>query len=145
MYRVHCDGSCLGNPGPGGVGIVIVNDDKVLYELSFGEKLTTNNIMELTATIAAISFIRTELKYEGTIEIFTDSKYVVDGMNSWRHGWKKKGWKDSKNKPVKNLELWQLLDEIGNECTYTHEYGHSGNVYNEMADVLAKAAAREMK
>lgn len=143
--RVHCDGSCLGNPGPGGVGIVIVKDDVVLHQLSFGEKHTTNNIMELTATIAAISYIRTELNYDGTIEIYTDSNYVVQGMNSWRHNWKKKNWKTSKGKPVENLEFWQLLDEIGNECTYTHEYGHSGNVYNEMADVLAKASAREMK
>lgn len=143
--QVHCDGSCLGNPGPGGVGIVIVKDDVVLHKLSFGEEHTTNNIMELTATIAAISYIRTELNFDGTIEIYTDSNYVVQGMTSWRHGWKKKGWKNSKGKTVENLELWQLLDEIGNECTYTHEYGHSGNVYNEMADELAKAAAREMK
>ena len=143
--EVHCDGSCLGNPGPGGVGIVIVNNGQVLEQLSFGDKHTTNNIMELTAVIAAVSYIRTELNYSDTINIFTDSNYVVQGMTSWRHGWKKKNWKNSKGKPVENLELWQMLDEIGNECTYTHEYGHSGNVYNEMADDLAKAAAREMK
>lgn len=145
MYRAHCDGSCLGNPGPGGVGIVILKDGEVISELSFGEGMTTNNQMELTATIAAISYIRTEFNYNGIIEIYTDSRYVVDGMNSWRHGWKKKGWRDSKNKPVKNLELWQMLDSIGDECTYTHEYGHSGNVYNEMANELAQNAAKEMK
>lgn len=145
MYRVHCDGSCLGNPGPGGVGIVILKDEVLQAELSFGEKYTTNNQMELTAIIAAISYIRTEYNYEGTIEIYTDSKYVVQGMSSWRHNWKKKNWKTSKGKPVENLELWKMLDEIGNECTYTHEYGHSGNVYNEMANDLAQAAAKEMK
>jgi ribonuclease HI len=144
MYIVHTDGSCLGNPGPGGIGIVILKDGNVIDELSFGDPHTTNNKMELTAVISAISYIRSEYNYTGNIEILTDSKYVVDGMNSWRHGWKKKGWRDSKNKPVKNLELWQLLDSIGNECTYTHEYGHSGNVYNEMANDLAQNAAKEM-
>ncbi|AQW88836.1 putative ribonuclease H [Erwinia phage pEa_SNUABM_50] len=145
MIEVHCDGSCLGNPGPGGVGIVIVKDNTILAELSFGEKYTTNNIMELTAVISAISYIRSEYEYTGIINIFTDSNYVVQGMKSWRHNWKKKGWKTSKGKPPENLEYWKVLDEIGNECTYTHEYGHSGNVYNEIADQLARTAAQEMK
>lgn len=144
-YRIHTDGSCLGNPGPGGVGIVILKDGEVINQLSFGEKHTTNNQMELTAVIAAISFIRQEYNYNGNIEVFTDAKYVVNGMNEWRHGWKKKNWRTSKNKPVENLELWQLLDSIGNECTYTHEYGHVGNMYNEMANDLAQKAAQEMK
>ena len=144
-YRVHTDGSCLGNPGPGGVGIVILKDGELIDELSFGEEYTTNNKMELTATIAAIAYIRDVYEYTGIIEVYTDSKYVVDGMTSWRHGWKKRNWKDSKNKPVKNLELWTVLDEIGNDCTYTHEYGHSGNIYNEMANELAQKAAQEMK
>lgn len=140
MYTVHCDGSCLGNPGPGGFGIIILKDDEIVAELSAGETHTTNNIMELTAVISAIAYIRSEYNYDGNISVFTDSKYVVNGMNEWRIGWKKRNWKG-----VKNLELWMLLDSIGNECTYTHEYGHAGNVYNEMADTLAKAAAKEMQ
>lgn len=145
MYKVHTDGSCLGNPGPGGVGIVILKNNEVISELSFGEVDTTNNKMELTAIIAAISYIREELNYDGIIEMFTDSMYVVKGMNEWRHNWKKKKWKNSKGKPIENLEYWIVLDEIGNDCTYTHEYGHSGNTYNELANTLAQAAAKDAK
>lgn len=102
-YRIHTDGSCLGNPGPGGVGIVILKDGEVINQLSFGEKHTTNNQMELTAVIAAISFIRQEYNYRGNINVFTDAKYVVDGMNEWRHGWKRKTGELQRTNQLKTL------------------------------------------
>ena len=139
--EVHCDGSCLGNPGPGGIGIVIVNDEEVI-KLSSSFTHTTNNCMELTAAISAISYIRSVLNYTGNINLFTDSNYVCAGMKTWMPNWKKNNWKTKGNKPVKNIELWKMLDDVSENCTFTHEYGHSGNHYNEIADKLAKEAAK---
>lgn len=141
MYSVYCDGSCLGNPGPGGVGIVIIKDNKVLHKLSFGEKHTTNNKMELLATISAIHFINETYGLENTIKIFTDSNYVVKGMTEWRHSWKKTNWKGCK----KNQDMWKVLDVVGNKCIYQWVKAHNGDMYNEMANDLAQAAAREMQ
>lgn len=145
MYEVHCDGSCLGNPGPGGVGIVIIKDGEILESTSFGEEYTTNNQMELTAAIAAIAHIRSNYEFTGAIQIYTDSKYVVDGMNKWLKNWKVKGWKDSKGKTPKNIEYWKVLDSIASDCTFIHEYGHQGNQYNEIANDLAQEAAKQIQ
>lgn len=140
-FEIWCDGSCLGNPGPGGVGIVIVNRGVSIHEMSYGVVYTTNNKMELEATIAGIAFVKET--YKGKIKnltIKTDSNYVVKGMKEWIHGWKKKNWKN-----VKNVELWKTLDEVGSECQYVWVKAHDGIYFNELANDLAQAAAKEQK
>lgn len=141
MYKIYSDGSCLGNPGPGGVGIVILKNDEVIEKLSFGEAYTTNNRMEMMATISGIAYIQEMYGNDSTITVITDSNYVVKGMNEWRHGWKKKNWKGCN----KNLDLWHIIDAIGDKCTYQWVKGHNKDKYNEMADQLAQNAAREAK
>lgn len=136
---LYTDGSCLGNPGPGGVGIVIVIDNKIQEKLSFGDIMTTNNKMELQAAIAGIQY--TKNNYPSIpITVNTDSNYVVKGMNEWISGWKKRNWKD-----VKNVELWHMLESVSSECTFVWVKAHADNVYNNLADELAQEAARGMK
>lgn len=138
MIDIYTDGSCLGNPGPGGVGIVIVRNGVELERLSFGEPTkTTNNAMELTATIAGIGYVKEKYPNE-SITIYTDANYVVRGMNEWRVGWKKRKWGN-----VKNLDLWLMLDNIGDECKYVWVKGHADNIHNVTADELARTAAKE--
>lgn len=134
--EIYTDGSCLGNPGRGGVGIVVVLDGKVIETLSFGEKMTTNNKMELSAAIAGIHY--TKEKYNtDEIVIYTDSNYVVKGMNEWIVGWKKRNWKN-----VKNIELWEMLDSVSTGCTFVWVKAHADNEYNNLADKLAQDAAK---
>ena len=138
MIEIYTDGSCLGNPGAGGVGIVVVKDGTEIERLSFGEPTqTTNNIMELSATIAGIGHVKEKYPNE-TITIYTDSSYVVRGMNEWRIGWKKRKWGN-----VKNLELWLVLDSIGDDCKYVWVKGHADCIHNVTADRLAREAANE--
>lgn len=138
MIELYTDGSCLGNPGPGGVGIVVVKNGIELERLSFGEPTkTTNNIMEITATIAGIGHVKEKYPNE-PITVYTDSSYVVRGMNEWRIGWKKRKWSN-----VKNLELWLVLDVIGDECKYVWVKGHADNIHNVTADRIAREAAEE--
>lgn len=141
MFEVYTDGSCLGNPGPGGVGVVILKDGVVLDKLSYGVQHTTNNRMELEATIVGIAYIRENYSVNDPIKVYTDSNYVVKGMTEWRAGWVKK-----KFKGVKNLDLWQMLFETNdtNPCTYQWVKAHNGDVYNELANDLAQDAAKEM-
>lgn len=141
MYTIYTDGSCLGNPGPGGVGIVILKDGVVLDQLSYGTEYTTNNKMELEATISGIAYVRENYSNTESIEIFTDSNYVVRGMNEWREGWVKRKWKG-----VKNPDLWSMLVEVDSiaPCTYHWVKAHNGDTYNELANDLAQAAAKEM-
>lgn len=141
MYKVYSDGSCLGNPGPGGVGIVIVKDDKVLQKLSFGEAHTTNNQMELLASISGILYVREHYSKDETINIVSDSNYVISGSNTWIHGWKKKNWSGCK----KNLDIWKLMDSVNDNCTFTWVKGHADDLYNNMADKLARKAAEKQK
>ena len=141
MYEIYTDGSCLGNPGPGGVGIVVLKDNKVIAELSFNEPDTTNNRMELTATIAGIGYVREMYSATANIKVYTDSNYVVSGMNTWRHSWKKNNWSKCK----KNLDLWKILDDVGDDCSYVYVKAHAGIVYNELANDLAQNAAKELK
>ena len=141
MYTLYTDGSCLGNPGPGGVGIVVLKDGKELARLSFGEKHTTNNRMELLASMSGIAYVKETYGYDTNITVLTDSQYVVDGMTTWRHGWKKTNWKGCK----KNQDLWRELDVLGNDCKFQWVRGHNKDHYNEIADDLAQAAAREAK
>ena len=138
IVYIYTDGACKGNPGPGGWGAVLKYSDSVKEIKGFVPN-TTNNIMELTAVIKALRSLTRSCE----IIITTDSNYVKDGITEWIHQWKKKGWKTTSKKPVKNKELWQALEEE----TYRHEIkwewvrGHSGHPENERADELANIAA----
>ncbi len=135
---IFTDGACRGNPGPGGWAALIRAGarDK---ELSGGEKLTTNNRMELVAAIEALNALTKPCR----VALYTDSVYVRDGITKWIHGWRKNGWRTSDRKPVKNVELWQaLVDACAPHRIEWHWVkGHSGHVDNDRADALACAAA----
>jgi len=139
---IHTDGACSGNPGPGGWG-AILQFNGTLKELKGGAQETTNNRMELTAAIAALS----ALKRPCQVELHTDSKYVKDGLTSWIHGWKRNGWKTAAKKPVKNVELWQALDEAVQRHTINWHWvkGHNGDEMNERADQLANEGMAPFK
>jgi ribonuclease HI len=131
---IYTDGACRGNPGPGGWGALMVAGD-IEKELWGGEELTTNNRMELTAAIKALE----ALKRRCSVALYTDSKYVMDGINQWLPNWKKRGWKTADKKPVKNQDLWELLD--ARTCEHDIHWhwvkGHAGHPGNERADELA--------
>ena len=137
--EAYTDGACSGNPGPGGWGVVLRwrGHEK---ELSGGEAATTNNRMELTAAIEAVRAV----KPGQAIDLYTDSTYVRDGIRGWIHGWKRNGWKTAAKKPVKNVDLWQALDEVcrGREIEWHWVRGHAGHSENERADALAREAAK---
>ena len=140
MMRVEIftDGACSGNPGPGGWGALLRCKD-VEKELSGAKKDTTNNQMELTAVIEALR----ALKASCNITLYTDSKYVMEGVTKWIFNWKKNGWKTSNKKtPVKNVELWQALDtEVQkHEIRWVWVKGHAGHAENERVDELARNA-----
>jgi ribonuclease HI len=139
---VHTDGACSGNPGPGGWGAVLEYGGHV-KELSGGEALTTNNRMELTAAIKAL----TALSRPCVVEIHTDSTYMRDGVMKWIHGWKRNGWKTADKKPVKNVELWQELDAAlaRHEVSWHWVKGHAGHDLNERADRLANEGMAPFK
>ena len=134
---IYTDGACSGNPGPGGWG-AILRYGETEKELSGGEDMTTNNRMELMGVIAALS----ALKESCIVELYSDSKYVIDALSKgWVYGWKKKGWRKSDNKPALNIDLWeQLLALIAkHEVHYHWVKGHAENEYNERCDALAVA------
>jgi ribonuclease HI len=141
IVEIFTDGACRGNPGVGGWGAVLRYDghEKHLYD---GNKLTTNNRMELTAAIEALR----SLKRSCCIKLTTDSQYVKKGITEWMDNWKKRGWKTANKKPVKNMDLWRELDEE----TKRHEIewhwirGHAGHIENELADELANKAIDEL-
>jgi ribonuclease HI len=139
---IHTDGACSGNPGPGGWGALLEFNGTV-RELKGGEKLTTNNRMELTAAIEALN----ALKRSCRVELFSDSVYVRDGITKWIHGWKRNGWKTSAKKPVKNRELWQALDKAleRHEVRFHWLKGHAGHAENERADALANEGMAPFK
>jgi len=139
---VHTDGACSGNPGPGGWGAVLEYGEHV-KELSGGEALTTNNRMELTAAIKAL----TALSRPCVVEIHTDSTYMRDGVMKWIHGWKRNGWKTADKKPVKNVELWQELDAAlaRHDVSWHWVKGHAGHDLNERADRLANEGMAPFK
>ncbi|RZQ57178.1 ribonuclease HI [Pseudidiomarina tainanensis] len=140
--HIYTDGSCLGNPGPGGYGIVIEYGEHK-KELSAGYKLTTNNRMEMLAAIKALE----ALKRPCDIILTTDSQYLRQGIQSWIHNWKKNGWRTSAKKPVKNADLWQALDTAVQRHTIRWDWvkGHNGHPQNERCDELARAAAESSK
>ena len=132
---VFTDGACSGNPGPGGWGVILTSGHH-RKELSGGEPETTNNRMELFAAIAALE----QLKRPSRVELHTDSAYLKNGITQWIHGWKRNGWRTADNKPVKNAELWQRLDEATrrHEISWHWVKGHAGLPENERADELAR-------
>ncbi|MEZ5961934.1 MAG: ribonuclease HI [Hyphomonadaceae bacterium] len=139
---IWTDGACSGNPGPGGWG-AILHYAGVEKELAGAEAATTNNRMELMAAIQALN----ALKRSSKVRLHTDSKYVMDGVTKWIHGWKKNGWKTADKKPVKNDDLWKLLDEANarHEVTWKWVKGHSDNEMNNRADELARNAIQTLK
>ena len=142
---IYTDGGCHGNPGPGGWGIVVIQCDDV-KSLSGGERLTTNNRMELTAAINALDCVTKNPFHAGKkIEVNIDSQYVKNGITSWITNWKKKGWKTADGKPVKNRELWEILDALcqklfsdGCKLDWKWVKGHAGIKYNEVCDNLCQ-------
>ena len=133
--RIHTDGACSGNPGPGGWGALVEWRGHV-KELKGGEAETTNNRMEMMAAIAALE----ALTRPCTIDLWTDSNYLKGGITSWIHGWKKNGWKTADKKPVKNVDLWQRLEAALERHTVAWHWvkGHAGHAENERADELAR-------
>ena len=142
QVEIFTDGACRGNPGPGGWG-AILRFGEVEKELSGGEAETTNNRMELMAAISALE----ALKRPVSVDIHTDSTYVKDGLTKWIHGWKRNGWKTAARKPVKNMDLWQALDEAAarHEIEWVWVKGHAGDPGNECADALARFGAEEVR
>ncbi len=138
QVEIFTDGSCLGNPGPGGYGIVL-RYKQVEKTLAKGYTLTTNNRMEMMATIVALQ----TLKEPCNVILTTDSQYVRQGITQWIHNWKKRGWKTADKKPVKNADLWKALDEETqrHQIDWRWVKGHAGHRENEMCDELARAAA----
>ncbi len=134
IVHIYTDGACSGNPGPGGWGALMLYGDNE-KEITGGEFETTNNRMELTAAIEALR----ALKRPCQIELYTDSTYVKDGITKWISGWKAKGWKTAAKKPVKNEDLWRILDDETKRHTIEWKWvkGHAGNPENERADALA--------
>ena len=144
QIKIYTDGACIGNPGPGGwAAILLIEDNK--KEIFGGEKLTTNNRMELTAAIKALEYCDKQEKKQLSlkqIKIYTDSNYVKDGITIWINNWQKNNWKTADKKNVKNVDLWKKLKELvkSNEVEWNWIKGHSQNPMNELADKLAKKA-----
>jgi ribonuclease HI len=140
--EIATDGACKGNPGPGGWGALIRMGARE-KELSGGEALTTNNRMELTAAIEGLN----ALKRPCRVTLSTDSRYVMDGLTKWIHGWRRNGWKTADKKPVKNAELWQALCAAAepHRVEWVWVKGHAGHPDNERADRLASDAANAMR
>ena len=139
---IYTDGACKGNPGPGGWGAWLRWGEHE-KELFGGEPSTTNNRMELTAVIESLAL----LKRRTPVAIYTDSAYVKDGITSWIHNWKKRGWRTADNKPVKNVDLWQRLDSLvaAHELQWHWVKGHSGDPGNERADALANRGVDRLR
>ena len=139
--QIFTDGACRGNPGPGGWGVILRSGshEKELYG---GEQSTTNNRMELRAAIEGLA----ALKRSSRVTVTTDSQYVRQGITQWIEGWKRNQWRTSAKKPVKNQDLWQLLDQLTSRHEVTWEWvkGHSGHPDNELADALANRGIDEL-
>ena len=142
IVEIFTDGACSGNPGPGGWGAVL-RYGEVEKELNGGEPETTNNRMELMAAIMAIEAVKRPCE----IHLHTDSEYLRNGITTWIHSWKARGWRTADKKPVKNVDLWQRLERaIETHDVHWHWVkGHSGHTENERADELARLAIRQMR
>ncbi len=140
--RIYTDGGCINNPGSGGWGVVVKYKDGSVTELGDRQDQTTNNRMEMQAAIEALKLFRDSDQRE-SIQLLTDSKYVIDGITKWIKGWKRKGWKKSSGAPVLNQDLWQEMDKLNHPAVqWTHVKGHSGEEGNERADAIANSFAR---
>ena len=142
--KIYTDGACVGNPGPGGWAAVILSE-KGKQEIFGGEKLTTNNRMELTAAIKAFEYCNEKEGKQPSlkqIKVFTDSNYLKEGITVWINNWEKNNWKTSDKKNVKNVDLWKKLKELSNSFDIKWHWikGHSNNPMNDLADELAKKA-----
>ncbi|MGB3147553.1 MAG: ribonuclease HI [Paracoccaceae bacterium] len=143
----YTDGACSGNPGPGGWGVLMQAREGARLvkerELSGGAPETTNNRMELMAAISALE----ALSRATEVTLVTDSAYVKNGVTQWIHGWKRNGWKTADRKPVKNVDLWQRLEEASarHQVTWQWIKGHAGHPENERADALARAGMAPYK
>ena len=141
MYVLYTDGSCLGNPGRGGWAARCVD----LFDISGGTEHSTNNIMEMTAVVKGLEKC---LEHGLTdVIVYTDSVYVMKGMNVWIHGWKNKGWKTAGGTPVKNKELWIRLDELREKFNTVEMHwvrAHNGNIHNEFVDSEARRQANNI-
>ena len=137
IVEIFTDGACSGNPGPGGWGAILRFKDRE-KELSGGAQETTNNRMELQAAIEGLRALKRPMR----VAIHTDSTYVKDGITKWIVNWKRNGWKTAAKKRVKNVDLWQALDDvlIGHDVEWHWVKGHAGHPENERADALARAA-----
>jgi ribonuclease HI len=140
--RIYTDGACKGNPGPGGWGALLVAGGRE-REIFGGEAQTTNNRMELIAVIRALE----ALKRPCEVELYTDSQYVKNGIESWIHGWKRNGWKTADRKPVKNAELWRELDGLAarHRVSWHWVRGHNDHPGNERADALANRGVEAVR
>lgn len=148
QIEIYTDGSSLGNPGPGGWGVVIINNEnQEIIELGGGEKNTTNNRMELTAVIEALKYLRKSDFRK--CEINADSNYVLGGITGWIKNWEKNGWKTADKKPVLNQDLWKELDILvkgyEGEISWQKVKGHSGHEYNDRVDKIATTYATKFK
>ena len=136
--EIFTDGSCLGNPGPGGYAAILKykQTEKIL---SNGYYKTTNNRMELLAAIVALE----QLKEACEVQLYSDSQYLRNGITNWIHGWKKNGWKTANKQPVKNVDLWQRLDQLvkSHHIEWIWVKGHAGHIENERCDIIAKTQA----
>lgn len=138
---IYTDGACSGNPGPGGWGAILICRG-VEKEISGGEKLTTNNRMELMAAICSLRCLKRPCK----VRLFSDSAYLINGFTAgWIVSWKRNGWKNSSKQTVSNIELWQELDRLSgiHDITWIKVKGHADNVYNNRCDALAVAATKK--
>lgn len=135
-YILYTDGSCSGNPGPGGWGVFCVDDNGNLTESSGGSYETTNNAMELTAAIEGLQ----PIPKGSTVKVYTDSQYVINGITKWIKGWKRRNWHNAAGGPVANRVLWEALETVtqGKDVTWIWVKGHNGNPGNERADTLAQ-------
>jgi ribonuclease HI len=140
--EIHTDGACSGNPGPGGWGAVLTWRGK-RKELAGGERLTTNNRMELTAAIAALESLRRPAR----VLLFTDSQYLRQGITAWIDAWRLRGWQTADRKPVKNQDLWERLDAVRRRHRVEWRWlkGHAGHAENERADELARAEIKRLR
>lgn len=141
VVEIYADGACRGNPGPGGWGVLLRAKGRE-RELRGGEAATTNNRMELMAVISALQVLRRRC----VVRVYTDSQYVQKGISEWIRDWRRRGWRTAAKKPVKNVDLWQRLDELaqGHDIEWHWVRGHAGHAENERADALANRAIDEL-
>lgn len=150
---IYTDGSSLGNPGRGGWGVLIIKNEELGIkndvELGGGEKDTTNNRMELKACIEALKYISARPCLAESVTIHADSAYVLGGITNWIFGWEKNGWRTANKKPVMNQELWKelivLVRDFRGKIIWQKVKGHSGHIYNERADEIARTYAAKQK